>query len=62
MEAEITDLSGVKALTTLSRSSIYALVKIGRFPKPCRIAGTTRTVWRVADIRAWIATNTEATS
>lgn len=50
----VIDLKGVKAITTLSRSSIYALAKNGMFPKPLRIAGTSRTVWRTTEVLDWL--------
>lgn len=50
----VVDLKSVKEITTLSRSSIYALAKNGMFPKPLRIAGTSRTVWRTAEVLAWL--------
>ena len=56
---EITDLEGVKKLTTLGRSSIYGLASAGKFPKPFKISGTTRTVWKVAEVQAWIEANLE---
>lgn len=37
-----------------SRSSIFSLVKQGRFPQPVRI-GSRCTRWRVADVRAYLA-------
>lgn len=44
----------VEKLTSLHKSSIYRLLKIGSFPKPLRIAGTNRVAWRLKDIEAWI--------
>ncbi|AEK58491.1 helix-turn-helix transcriptional regulator [Acidithiobacillus caldus] len=57
MQPTIIDLAEVKRLTTLSRSSIYALAKMGRFPQPYRIKGTSRTVWKTADVQKWIDEN-----
>lgn len=55
----ITNLKGVIALTSLSRSTIYELEKAGKFPRHMKIAGTTRSVWRVADVQQWIDENLE---
>lgn len=47
-------LESVKARTCLSRSTIYAYVREGRFPAP--VAITERCVaWIEAEIDAWIA-------
>ncbi len=51
---EVTDLAGVKKLTTLSRSSIYNLASARKFPKPFKIIGTSRTVWKVSEVQAWL--------
>lgn len=39
---------------TLSRSQIAREVKAGRFPAPVKLSGRIK-AWRVADVRAWIA-------
>ena len=44
----------VEAMTGLSRSTIYALVRRGSFPKPLRL-GPRAVGWRLADVRDWIA-------
>ncbi len=47
-------LEAVKARTCLSRSTIYAYMREGRFPAP--VAITERCVaWIEAEIDAWIA-------
>lgn len=56
---QITNLQGVIALTTLSRSTIYELQKQGKFPRHLKVAGTSRSVWRVADVQAWVSENLE---
>ena len=43
----------VQELTGLARSTIYALVKAGRFPKPLRL-GPRAVGWRLADVLAWL--------
>jgi prophage regulatory protein len=42
------------ALTGLSRSTIYAAVKDGRFPKPVRLS-LKAVGWRAAVLNAWLA-------
>lgn len=46
----------VTALIGLSRSQIYALVKLGRFPEPLRLGdgpkGAVR--WRKSEVLAWV--------
>lgn len=48
-------LSAVKAATGLGRTSIYDLMKEGRFPKSRRIAGAHAVGWDSLEIEAWIA-------
>lgn len=43
----------VEAITSISRSSIYRLLKAGEFPTPVRVSAN-RIAWREADIRLWI--------
>ena len=43
----------VQELTGLARSTIYALVKAGRFPKPLRL-GPRAVGWRLSDVLAWL--------
>ena len=43
----------VEELTGLSRSSIYAMMSEGTFPKQIRI-GRRAVVWRQEDIENWI--------
>jgi len=44
----------VEAVTGLSRSTIYAWVAAGCFPKPIAL-GTRLVAWRESDIDAWLA-------
>jgi len=48
-------LPAVKAATGLGRTSIYDLMKEGRFPKSRRIAGAHAVGWDSLEIEAWIA-------
>ena len=43
----------VLELTGLGRSTVYALVKAGRFPKPLRL-GPRAVGWRLSDVLAWL--------
>jgi len=43
----------VERLTTLCRSSIYALMQSGRFPRPVRIADQ-RVAWVKQEITEWL--------
>ncbi|MEC8081456.1 MAG: AlpA family phage regulatory protein [Pseudomonadota bacterium] len=49
----IVDRYEVERLTSLHKSSIYRLMKEGKFPKPLRLS-TMRVAWRLADIEAWV--------
>ncbi len=44
----------VEKLTALSRSRIYDLMKIGKFPKPVQL-GAMSVAWPEIEIHAWIA-------
>lgn len=44
------------ALIPVSRSTFYQWVGEGKFPKPTQW-GARCSVWRVEDVRAWIAAN-----
>ena len=45
----------VERLTTLSRSTIYALMGSGEFPRPFS-TGRRSVAWRADEIAEWIAT------
>ena len=44
----------VERLTGLSRSTIYAMISDGTFPRPVRL-GKRAVGWRESDIAAWLA-------
>jgi prophage regulatory protein len=46
-------LPAVKSRTGLSRSTIYAFVNCGRFPKPISL-GARAVGWVDADVEAWV--------
>ena len=43
----------VSIITTLAKSTIWAKVANGSFPKPIKL-GTNVSAWRESDIAAWI--------
>lgn len=49
----------VQEMTGLSRSSIYAKMADGTFPRPVQI-GARAVAWRASDIRAWMDSLKEA--
>lgn len=43
----------VESITGFSRSHLYGLMKLGRFPRPVKLSpGCVR--WQVSDIEAWM--------
>ncbi len=44
----------------ISRATIWAWVKQGKFPKPIKL-GENVTAWPAADVEAWAASRIEAT-
>ena len=43
----------VEEITGLSRSSIYRLMRDGKFPRPVKV-GLAAVRWRASDITAWL--------
>ena len=43
----------VQNVTGLSRSTIYAMMAEGTFPKPVKL-GKRAVAWREADVKAWL--------
>ncbi len=48
-------MTTLKAKTGLGRTTIYDLMKAGRFPKSRRIAGAHAVGWDSLEVEAWIA-------
>lgn len=49
----------VQEITCLSRSSIYDLMRQGKFPRPIKLTGKA-VAWRESDLTAWLESrNTE---
>ena len=57
MVTKLLSLKGVIEMTSLSKSSIYRLVRAGQFPKSQHITAG-RVVWRSDLISQWIESNT----
>ena len=53
MSERICRLPDVKAQTGLSRSTLYAMMALGRFPKPMKL-GERAVGWSEAEIAKWI--------
>lgn len=47
-------LPRVEAETGYKRSSVYRLVKVGRFPRPIKLGGGRASAWIADEVRAWI--------
>jgi prophage regulatory protein len=54
---KILKLPDVMEATALSRSSIYAFIQKGIFPRPCRL-GERAVGWKSDEISAWIESRT----
>ncbi|WP_245575038.1 helix-turn-helix transcriptional regulator [Chitinilyticum litopenaei] len=48
----------VEQMTTLSRSSIYRLMKRGQFPQAVSLGGGKAVAWRADEVAAWIESRT----
>ena len=59
MTVKLLKLRTVKDWTGLSRSTIYAMMKNGDFPKSISI-GARAIAWSDADIQAWVDTRIAA--
>jgi prophage regulatory protein len=51
----------VQSKTTLSRSSLYAMIARGDFPAPIKITGR-RVAWTETSVNDWIQSRIESTS
>ena len=58
-EARILRLKQTKERTGLSRSTLYALIKDGKFPTPISL-GARAVGWLSSDIDAWIEARVKA--
>jgi len=50
-------LIGIKEvckMTSLGRSTIYKLIKNGKFPKPIKLLGTNRVAWMECLVDDWM--------
>jgi len=53
MQVQVIRRPEVEALTGLSRSTIYAMISEGMFPKPVKL-GKRAVGWRESEIVAWL--------
>jgi len=53
MTSKALRLPAVIERTALSRSSIYRLVQLGRFPEPIKLSERA-SAWRESDVTAWL--------
>lgn len=53
IENKALSLSDVIRLTSLSKTTIYRLIKAGEFPKAIKITAR-RVAWRAAEINCWL--------
>lgn len=62
MHDHILRRQAVEQLVGLSRSTLYARIAAGEFPKPVRLGGAnSRSVgWRASTIQQWIADQADA--
>lgn len=51
---QLLNLKNITSTTTLSKSVIYEMIKLGKFPKSIRIPGTRRVAWRASEVEATI--------
>jgi prophage regulatory protein len=47
-------LPAVCELTGYKRSSVYNLIKQGKFPPSVKLAGGGAVAWKASEVRAWI--------
>ena len=55
-------LPQVKARTGLSRSTIYARIAKGSFPRPVQLGGVRAVGWVEAQVDGWIAKQIDASA
>jgi prophage regulatory protein len=47
-------VAAVMKATGYSRSSLYALMQAGKFPRPVKLAGGGAVAWRSSEVQRWI--------
>ena len=60
MNYRIVRLKEVQRMTGLSRSTIYAQIAEGRFPKPVKLTGARSVGWHESAVIRWIETRQQA--
>ena len=61
MLPKIHRLRTVRQITSLSTSTLYAMMARGEFPRPLRL-GKRAVGWREADLRDWLESREQAVS
>jgi prophage regulatory protein len=60
MDSKILRLNEVKNVTGLSRSTIYAEIAKGNFPRQVQLTGTRSVGWQSSAIQSWIESRKQA--
>lgn len=58
---QLLSLREVRTTTSLGRTTIYLMMRDGRFPKTVKLS-TRRVAWKASEIQAWIARRGETNS
>ena len=61
MKSQILRRSEVQRLTTLSKATLWRLVKAGTFPRPVKL-GERAVGWKADEVLAWIESRPRTTS
>ena len=59
MQKQLLRLPAVRGIVGLSRSEIYRLISLGRFPRPCPLGERAR-AWDADEVQAWIRERIDA--
>ena len=58
-KGQLIDMKRVTEMTTLSRTTLWRMVRQGRFPRPIKIS-SNRVAWRECDVVDWVQARSEA--
>jgi prophage regulatory protein len=58
-KGQLIDMKRVTEMTTLSRTTLWRMVRQGRFPRPIKIS-PNRVAWREYDVVDWVQARSEA--
>lgn len=53
-DGKLVSVREVQSLLSVSRATVYRLVARGELAESRRVPGTSRVVWRAADVRAFL--------